>query len=249
MEMYGSSNTLSDGAKCNKQTIKRKNSTQHNCRSIHSVLHSSFHSSRSWTWIIFLLNWNSLLRQSTDRIVAVLTAISCITCSPACQHPFANTPCGNTPCGNTPCANTPCANTPCANILFAKSAPWVKKTYTPCISFRHKLSSRKLGWVDMAVEQCELCWFCQVKMSQMIFRSCSSFPCQSVLNNQICHLFRRFSNSATWWPNLHLDIQPKWRHLVAKFASNPSGTTWWPILQPIQVRRQILNSGLKLLGK
>ena len=53
------------------------------------------------------------------------------------------------------------------------------------------------------------------------------------------------------WPNEWLNLQPmqvapsggqicnqfKWRHLVAKFGTNASGTIWWPNLQLMQVAR------------
>ena len=52
-------------------------------------------------------------------------------------------------------------------------------------------------------------------------------------------------SDATWWPNLQIMQVThsggkicnlcKWRHLVAKFATNASGTIWWPNLKLMQV--------------
>ena len=42
----------------------------------------------------------------------------------------------------------------------------------------------------------------------------------------------------------HICNKWKWRHLVAKFGTNPNGATWWPNLQLMQVAP--LNSSYEL---
>ena len=61
------------------------------------------------------------------------------------------------------------------------------------------------------------------------------------------HLFNVhcFAIGTIWWPYLQLmQVAPsggqicnkcKWRHLVAKFATNVSGAIWWPYLQLLKV--------------
>ena len=52
---------------------------------------------------------------------------------------------------------------------------------------------------------------------------------------------------SSWWSQLmqvvpsggQICIQCKWRHLVAKFATNASGAIWWPNLQ----LKQVVSSG------
>ena len=76
-----------------------------------------------------------------------------------------------------------------------------------------------------------------------------------ILNqSKLCHLLTKFASGAISWPNLQLmQVVPsggkicnfcKWRHLVAKFATNARGATLWTSLLMINVCYTYLHCAL-----